>query len=337
MPKKKRTKKPKPAKPAKRIYRPRIYHGPNGIKLKQIQYHKYHHDIPIYHTSQPPPTHLTRRSHGYVAQLLSTDPLHNKPVTDGDEIPAGCMEVVYLVDVFQHGGSAVGYRVGGDVVVWLCFEGDVRGSVLGEGGFDLVGFVWRPEGKKVRGSEHRAWNVALRSAGRRPVRLRVSWRRFESEMLVEEERKRKRERVVGGEDVDVDEDVWDDEEDEEEDGVYEEEEEEQQAQQQTTTDHEAPIHQPQKIHRHAHHIYPDPDPDPDTWQPVDVAISVRGSKQNASPKPHSDSHSRSSSSESSVLSDRHTNTVRPPQHPSTTKKGSSKETVAGEWAHRVSE
>ncbi|KAF7577546.1 hypothetical protein TUN199_10436 [Pyrenophora tritici-repentis] len=112
--------------------------GPNGIKLKQAQYYRFPSTIRIYHYSA---SYLSLhtfkslfrgRAHGYVAALLgSDDPLsRNLLTTATDIIPEGALEVGYLPSVFVHGGSALGFCVGNGVVEWLCFDRDIKESIL---------------------------------------------------------------------------------------------------------------------------------------------------------------------------------------------------------------
>ncbi|KAL1792893.1 hypothetical protein ACET3X_009400 [Alternaria dauci] len=123
---------------------PRGLRGPKGIKLKQIQYHKFNEDIPIYHyaasfLSVPNfRSMLNRQQHGYVNYLLGGDPLASTPTPPGDETPPGCLEVGYLPSVFMLGGSALGFRLPSNppATQWLCFD---RDSVAGAAASEEVG------------------------------------------------------------------------------------------------------------------------------------------------------------------------------------------------------
>jgi hypothetical protein len=94
--------------------KPLVPRGPYGKKLKQIRYHQFTHNVSIYHfqasfiSISTFRSLLKRQEHGYVSTLFSPDPLTNKPVMDGDEMPVECMEVGYLRDFFVAG---VQYRV----------------------------------------------------------------------------------------------------------------------------------------------------------------------------------------------------------------------------------
>ncbi|CAO2650183.1 Nn.00g014750.m01.CDS01 [Neocucurbitaria sp. VM-36] len=178
----------------------RPIYGPNGMKLKQIQFRSYIHDIGIYHFQAYFVSLynfrfvLNRKDHGYVDTLLSYDPLHDQPVPAGDEIPVGCIEVVYMPNVFQHGGSALGFRVGANVVEWMCFDRDVDEPILKtletdrqdpKGGklmlFDHVADLLRGvQERRIRGTnlEHRTWHESLRVAGHRRVMVNLTWKTF---------------------------------------------------------------------------------------------------------------------------------------------------------------
>ncbi|KAI4646434.1 uncharacterized protein J4E79_010496 [Alternaria viburni] len=195
-------KQPRPITPKKpRSYGPKPIPGPNGNKLKQAQYFRFaKYDVAIYHyrasfISVPKLRSLLNRpSHGFVCALRSDDPFRKKPVPAGDEVPSGCLEVGYLADVFQLGGSALGFRTGDNVVEWLCFDRDVRASILDNldidtptatGGmlFEHVADIGRSPttskcSRRLVWTEHRDWYDALERAGRIPMRVGVRWTGF---------------------------------------------------------------------------------------------------------------------------------------------------------------
>ncbi|KAJ4372941.1 hypothetical protein N0V83_003232 [Neocucurbitaria cava] len=182
----------------------RPIYGPNGTKLKQVQYWSYMHDIDLFHfqayfaTIHMFRTALSRQDHGYVDTLFSNDPVHDLPVPEGDEVPADCVEVAYMRGVFQRGGSALGFRVGKNVVEWMCFDRalddiiltkletnrlNVQGSAVML--FDHVANVPRGvQERRVRGTttEHRSWHVSLCLAGNRPVKVYLTWKTFGTEL-----------------------------------------------------------------------------------------------------------------------------------------------------------
>jgi hypothetical protein len=183
------------------VWKPRAPRGLHGMKLKQIQYHRFIHSIPIYHfqasfiSISNFKALLNRKEHGYVSTLLSADPLFNTPITDGDEIPDFCLEVGYLRDVFVAGGSALGFRLGNGMLEWMCFNRDIKASILDKLDVDVgmsvypmlfehVGDTLRPEGKgrKVRFPEHREWFEGLKGAERENLRLSVTWRAYGADM-----------------------------------------------------------------------------------------------------------------------------------------------------------
>ncbi|CAA9956425.1 hypothetical protein PTMSG1_00033 [Pyrenophora teres f. maculata] len=226
---------------------PRPIRGPNGIKLKQQQYYKFTSDIRIYHYSAPYlslhtfKTLLQRRAHGYVAALVGSDEAlsRNMLTTPTDVIPPGALEVGYLPSVFAHGGSALGFRLGNRVVEWLCFDRDIKESVLDkldintetqEMLFDHVADLEKPvpvssTSRKVPYTEHKDWYESLREAGWRPCVVRLSWRNFGWDIKDEILRRRRRaleeerDRGVGGEHGDGDGDDeggWEDQDSDEE-------------------------------------------------------------------------------------------------------------------------
>ncbi|KAI4907176.1 hypothetical protein J4E90_009678 [Alternaria incomplexa] len=188
-----------PKKP--RVYGPKPIPGPNGNKLKQAQYFRFaKNDVVIYHyrasfISVPKLRSLLNRpAHGFVCALRSDDPFGKKPVPAGDEIPPGCLEVGYLADVFQLGGSALGFRTGDNVVEWLCFDRDIKAGILDNldidtptatGGmlFEHVADIGRSPttskcSRRLVWTEHRDWYDALERAGRIPMRVGVRWTGF---------------------------------------------------------------------------------------------------------------------------------------------------------------
>ncbi|KAE8840270.1 hypothetical protein HRS9122_06875 [Pyrenophora teres f. teres] len=193
---------------------PRPTRGPNGIKLKQQQYYKFTSDIRIYHYSAPYlslhtfKTLLQRRAHGYVAALLGSDEAlsRNMLTTPTDVIPPGALEVGYLPSVFAHGGSALGFRLGNGVVEWLCFDRDIKESVLDKLDintetqrmlFDHVADLEKPvpvssTSRKVPYTEHKDWYESLREAGWRPCVVRLGWRNFGWDIKDEILRRRRR-------------------------------------------------------------------------------------------------------------------------------------------------
>ena len=174
------------------------------MKLKQIQYRSYMAVIEIYHfqayhiSVHDFRSFLNREDHGYVDTLLSDDPMSSIPAPGDDEMSAGCIEVGYLPSVFQHGGSALGFRVGDNLVEWMCFDQPINGLVLnrvdirdlgGSNGklmlFDLVATL--PKGiteRRVKGSnaEHKAWHDSLLRAGHRRVKLGLTWKNYGTEL-----------------------------------------------------------------------------------------------------------------------------------------------------------
>lgn len=109
---------------------------------------------------------------------------------EGDEIPRGCIEVAYLTGVFHNAGSALGFRMGDDVVRWSCFDRPITEAILDKSFvepdlsgnnklFDHVGTVSKGICvRRVKGSypEHKGWHESLWKAMARPVKLRLTWR-----------------------------------------------------------------------------------------------------------------------------------------------------------------
>jgi hypothetical protein len=193
----------------KKKNKPRVPRGLYGMKLKQIRYHQFTHNVSIYHfqasfiSISTFRSLLKRQEHGYVSTLFSPDPLANKPVMDGDEMPVECMEVGYLRDVFVAGGSALGFRVGNNTVEWMCFDRDIKASILDKIDvqtsvypmlFEHVGDTERPaagKGRKVQFTEHRDWYECLKGAERKLFTLSITWRKFGTEMQMEHLRLRR--------------------------------------------------------------------------------------------------------------------------------------------------
>ncbi|KAF1937682.1 hypothetical protein EJ02DRAFT_437690 [Clathrospora elynae] len=153
----------------------KILPGPNSVTRKQLQYRTYMHDVSIYH---------------FQAYHI---PMYNFRC---DEIPYGCIEVAYLFNVFQNGGSALGIRVGNKVVEWMCYDRDVKDTSLYRMDigpptttsnasmlFEHVAALPR-DLAKVRGQnasmEDQDWNDSLLKAVRCPVKVKVklTWRRY---------------------------------------------------------------------------------------------------------------------------------------------------------------
>jgi hypothetical protein len=218
-----KTKKVKTKTETKKKNKPRVPRGPYGMKLKQTRYHQFTHNVSIYHfqasfiSISTFRSLLKRQEHGYVSTLFSPDPLANKPVMDGDEMPVECMEVGYLRDVFVAGGSALGFRVGNNTVEWMCFDHDIKPSILDKVDvhnsvypmlFEHVGDTERPaagKGRKVQFTEHRDWYECLKGAERKPFTLSITWRKYGTEMQMEHLRlRREHEREEMGLDGDVD-------------------------------------------------------------------------------------------------------------------------------------
>ena len=179
---------------------PRAIRGPNNIPLKQQPYYKFNVDIAIYHyCASYLSLHnfkalLQRPQHGYVDALLGEDDTlaQNLLTTADDTLPAGCFEVGYLPGIFVRGGSALGFRLGTGVVEWLCFDRDVKATILDKLDintatqrmlFEHVADLAKPETltkttRRVPYTEHKDWYESLKGAGRRRFVLGLSWRNF---------------------------------------------------------------------------------------------------------------------------------------------------------------
>jgi hypothetical protein len=189
------------------------------MKLKQVRYHKFQEDILIYHYQESflsvsnLRSLLNRHDHGYVQSLLSDDPFADTPVPPGDETPPGCLEVGYLRDVFQLGGSALGFRMGdAGGIEWLCFDRDIKMSFLDRIDIDVpskrmlfehVADLARSEtcrksSRKLAYTDHKDWFDALLRAGRKKPRLGLTWRRFGTELRDEHLRRRERRAAIEG-------------------------------------------------------------------------------------------------------------------------------------------
>lgn len=172
------------------------------MKLKQIQYRSYMHEITIYHFQEYHISlhnfrSLLNRQHGYVDTLVSFDPLISMPGPEGDEVPEGCIEVGYLPSVFQHGGSALGFRVENNMVEWMCFDRPINEMILNTLDvrdlcpgvklmlFDRVASLDKGiSERRVRGAtpEHKAWHKSLWKAEHRRVRVGLTWKHFGTEL-----------------------------------------------------------------------------------------------------------------------------------------------------------
>jgi hypothetical protein len=209
--------------PRKREVGPRPIHGPNGNKLKQVRYYQFQNAIAIYHyqasfiSFKQFRSLLTRKDHGYVWALRSNDPFCKVPVPPGDEVPATYIEVGYLANVFQRGGSALGFRMGGDVVEWLCFDKDIKTLLLDRLDvntstarmlFDHVADIERAAftsraSKKLLYTDHKDWYDALERAVRVPLDFALSWRTFGTELKKEHLRRREAAGLSASTDVEV--------------------------------------------------------------------------------------------------------------------------------------
>jgi hypothetical protein len=304
---------------------PRGLRGPKGMKLKQLQYHKFEKDVVIYHycasfiTTTDFRSLLNRHQHGYVNYLLGPDPLSSIPAPPGDEPLPGCLEVGYLPCVFHLGGSALGFRIPSSppTVEWLCFNMDIKSNILDQLDintstqqmlFEHVGNLPRPPppekkwSRTVAYTEHKDWFESLREAGRRPFRLGVTWRTWGTELMIDGMRKRdeqvrlkeRGEIMRGDAATDAESDGYSDV---EEEGDEQGEEDEQD----TGSAHQRNAESPGTTGRHMPLVYRDPV----SYQAV---VPQKSSRSN---------HSRSSSN-ASMLSDRSINTPRT-QPPSSTK------------------
>ncbi|KAF2704733.1 hypothetical protein K504DRAFT_537752 [Pleomassaria siparia CBS 279.74] len=174
--------------------------------LKLVSYWRYKSPIALYHLSTPIiPTStirraLTQNNKTFVHTLLGPDPLQDVLVPEGDETPLGNIEVIYLPNIFQGKGSAVGFRDTSKIkdgvgvkVEWLCFQSCV-GPILenaraqhGEEGLDKVGFVEKGISNRAKGiktnREHKSWVWSIRDAKLKPVKLKLTWKNKEKERM----------------------------------------------------------------------------------------------------------------------------------------------------------
>jgi hypothetical protein len=164
---------------------------------------------------------LDRQVHGYIATLVGTDTLlADQFIPKGDELPVGCIEVAYLPGVFPKtttatSGSALGFRIGNNVIEWVCFDHPIQESILNcwvcdkmtretrimhnvdpnneRKMFDLVAFLGKGiEQRRVKGAhaEHKQWHDSLWGAKLRPFKLRLTWKSFGAEFRKYQEEKR---------------------------------------------------------------------------------------------------------------------------------------------------
>jgi hypothetical protein len=189
---------------------PRTQPKQTPARLRQIQYRSYQLDIQIYHFRAdyiPVPAFrnlLNRHRDGYIDTLIHIDTLSPEQfVPAGDELPVGCIEAAYLPGVFprhNNSGSALGFRVGGNVIQWFCFERPIQTSLLESWVWDtkacvvrtleskcedkLFDFVARVDKglkqRRVKGAnrEHKLWHDSLWGARARMVRVRLTWRNY---------------------------------------------------------------------------------------------------------------------------------------------------------------
>lgn len=190
----------------------------DSLRLKQIQYRSYQHQIQIYHFRKKLVSLRTFRSwlerdlHGYIDTLIGTDTLFlTQFVPKGDEVPENCIEVAYLPSVFprrrsEASGCALGFRTGGKHIQWMCFDrsiDDILNSWVYEKRtkqlyieedvdpdnerklFNLVAYM--PKGlaeRRVKGAneEHKKWHNSLWGAKLRRLKLTLTWRKFAVEL-----------------------------------------------------------------------------------------------------------------------------------------------------------
>lgn len=207
---------PKATKPSRnahsRPYIPRPIHGPNGPKLKQKHYFTFNPTLLVFHFAASfLSVHafrnlLTRRDQGYVETLLGSDPQLHRHITQGDEVPEGSIEAIYLPNVFNRGGSALAFRTGVlqgvDQVEWFCFDQPIARQIL----FDIsippsggnAGLLFHhvatldkaPKEKQKRQKPHEvahrdeytAWYESLRMAAHRPRAILFAWPSFGAEL-----------------------------------------------------------------------------------------------------------------------------------------------------------
>lgn len=196
------------------------HHQP-GARLKQIQYRSYQCTIQIYHFRKTClslndfRSLLNRDLHDYVDSLISYDALAHLEPSEGDKVPADCIEVAYMPNIFTRGkvklyGCALGFRIDKTSIDWMCFQGDIEATILStfivrlQGSavqcgpmpdlhpddprklFDFVAEM--PKGlnqRRVKGAneEHRLWHDALWSAKLRKVKLKLTWKNYTAELV----------------------------------------------------------------------------------------------------------------------------------------------------------
>jgi hypothetical protein len=204
----------------------KAHQGP--ARLRQIQYRSYQVDIQIYHfRADYIPVHdfrklLSRQRDGYIDTLIGTDTLATEQfVPNGDELPVGCVEVAYLPGVFpKHknpstSGSALGFRVGNNIIQWFCFDCPIQDNLLDTWVWDTnvhdvrVVHTFDPKSecrlfdivaridkglkqRRVKGAnkEHKQWHDSLWDARLRPVRVRLTWKNYGVEAREYRERMR---------------------------------------------------------------------------------------------------------------------------------------------------
>lgn len=179
---------------------------------KKLHYWRYKHTISIYHFHASYMSLKTFKSDlkpetRYTKTLYGFDPLHHTVVPSGDEVPNKIIEVAYLPAVFSRAGSALGFRIGNNMVEWLCFDGAIDKSYLNklyieEGTarlaetsseldssdvrklFDLVAFVEKDTASLKRGTqtEHKRWFGSFVGAKMRASKVRLSWRNFGTDL-----------------------------------------------------------------------------------------------------------------------------------------------------------
>ena len=200
---------PKTSKPSKqarhRPYTPRPIYGPNGPKLKQTHYFTFKPTLLVFHFAafflsvHAFRRLLTRRDHGYVETLLGTDPQRGRYLSEGDEVPEGSVEAVYLPNAFNRGGSALAFRTGVlhgvDQVEWFCFDKPFEKRILFDMGIGAgnAGLLFhhvatldketaKPRKPKSREDGYRGeyvgWYESLRMAEHRPRMISFAWSGF---------------------------------------------------------------------------------------------------------------------------------------------------------------
>lgn len=171
-------------------------------KLKQLQYRSYKYTISIYHydplqlSVRGFESMLTRKEHNFVSRLVSSDPIANQPLPEGDDVPDDKIEVAYLPSAFQNRGCALGFRIPippnaplftEAKIEWLCFTRPVTSiitAISDKNGkyprlFDWVADLSKGARAKtgtVAGHrEHRIWFEALKEARYPKIKLNLTW------------------------------------------------------------------------------------------------------------------------------------------------------------------